>query len=164
MHPLETEQAPKPEESLGNYILRQRRRLGLTQQELASQAKVHSQSIGKLERGKTQQLNHKTRQGLTYALQVPAEYFDAICKGTPIAAAQSLDFCPNCWQPGTPPDPMWLDLRSHYCFACGTQLRHQCINCQQPITSLKHRFCPYCGTAYKSNEIIVDKALQTISD
>ncbi|NEP20400.1 MAG: zinc ribbon domain-containing protein [Leptolyngbya sp. SIO4C1] len=64
--------------------------------------------------------------------------------------------CPRCWTPGTPPDPMWLDLRSKFCFACGTQLRHECVSCQQPITSLKHKFCPFCGTPYKAESSTPD--------
>jgi DNA-binding XRE family transcriptional regulator len=149
MQSLETQQAPKPEELLGKYVQRQRWRLGLTQKDVATKAGIHPQSLGKLERGKTNQLNHKTRKGLAYALQVPLEYLEAICKGIPVEVDKVLNFCPQCWTPGTVPDPMWLDLRSKFCFACGTQLRHQCSRCDQPITSLKHRFCPYCGTPYK---------------
>ncbi|NEP61720.1 MAG: helix-turn-helix domain-containing protein [Symploca sp. SIO2G7] len=149
MQSLEAEQRPKPEESLGQYVQRQRQRLGLTQKDVATQAGIHPQSLGKLERGKTNQLNRKTCQGLAYALQVPADYLDAISKGIPLETTQSLNICPHCWTPGTLPDPMWLSIRSKFCFACGTQLRHQCVNCDQPITSVKHRFCPYCGTPYK---------------
>ena len=156
MNPLDTEQVPKPNESLGEYVQRQRRRRGLTQKEVAAKADIHPQSLGKLERGRTHQLNHKTRQGLAYALQVPADYLDAVCKGVPIEASKALNFCPRCWTPGTLPDPMWLDLRSTFCFACGTQLRHECVSCQQPITSLKHRFCPFCGTPYKAESSTPD--------
>lgn len=150
MSPLETEQAPKPDESLGKYVHRQRRRLGFTQKEVAAKAGIHTQSLGKLERGQTAQLNHKTKQGLAYALQIPVEYLEAVCRGTPVNPSQDLKFCPQCWTPGAPPDPLWLHLRAKYCFACGALLRNQCVNCHQPITSLKHRFCPYCGTPYKA--------------
>ena len=50
---------------------------------------------------------------------------------------------------GTTPDQMWTDLRSKYCFACGTGLRNRCISCNEPIMSLKFKFCPYCGANYK---------------
>ena len=149
MSSLETEQAPKPDESLGKYVQRQRRWLGLTQKEVAAKADIHPQSLGKLERGKTSQLNHKTRQGLAYALQVPVEYLEAVSRGVTVNPSEALNFCPQCWTPGTLPDPMWLHVRAKYCFACGTLLRNQCGNCDQPITSLKHRFCPYCGISYK---------------
>jgi transcriptional regulator with XRE-family HTH domain len=154
MQSLEMEQAPKPDESLGKYLQRRRGQLGLTQKEVATQAGIHPQSLGKLERGKTNQLNHKTRKGLTYALQIPLEYLDAICKGIPVEMAKALNFCPQCWTPGTAADSMWLDLRSKFCYACGTRLRHQCVRCAQPITSLKHCFCPYCGTAYKGENLL----------
>ncbi|WNN92037.1 zinc ribbon domain-containing protein [Gloeocapsopsis dulcis] len=45
---------------------------------------------------------------------------------------------------------MWLNPRSKYCFSCGTQLRERCVSCNEPIKSIKFRFCPYCGNAYKS--------------
>ena len=150
MQALEMEQGPKLDESLGQYVHRQRQRLGLTQKEVATKAGIHVQSLGKLERGKTTQLNHKTKAGLAYALQIPIEYLEAICRGVAINQSIAVRFCPRCWTPGTSPDPMWLHLRAKYCFACGTLLRNQCVNCHQPISSLKHRFCPYCGTPYKA--------------
>ena len=113
MQSLESEQRPKPEESLGQYVQRQRRRLRLTQKEIANKAGIHPQSLGKLERGQTNQLNRKTCQGLTYALQVPAEYLEAISKGMPIETTQALNIYPHCWTPGTPPDPMWLTCIIH---------------------------------------------------
>ncbi|MEH1836196.1 MAG: zinc ribbon domain-containing protein [Nostoc sp.] len=35
--------------------------------------------------------------------------------------------------------------RSQFCFLCGTALGNSCTQCNEPITSLKFRFCPYCG-------------------
>ncbi|PSB28739.1 hypothetical protein C7B70_20240 [Chlorogloea sp. CCALA 695] len=46
---------------------------------------------------------------------------------------------------------MWLNPRSKYCFSCGTQLRDHCSQCNQPITSIKFRFCPFCGNAYRTH-------------
>jgi Double zinc ribbon len=74
---------------------------------------------------------------------------DAVVKKVPVATISALKFCPQCWTPGTTPDPMWTDLRSKYCFACATALRNRCVDCQEPILSLKFKFCPYCGAAYK---------------
>ena len=62
MHTLEQVQAPNPGESLAQYVRRLRLGLGLNQKELALKAGVHLQSIGKLERGKTTRLNHKTQE------------------------------------------------------------------------------------------------------
>lgn len=149
MHTLEQLQSPKPGESLAEYIRRLRLRLSLNQKELAAKAGIHLQSIGKMERGKTTRLNHKTKNGLAYALGVPAEYFEAVCRGIPVEAKAALKFCPSCWVPGTAPDPLWMYLRAKYCFACSTELRSHCSRCNEPILSLKHRFCPYCGQSYK---------------
>ena len=151
MHTLEPSQSPIPGESLADYIRRLRLGLGLNQKEMAVKAGVHPQSIGKMERGKTVTLNHKTKNGLAQALGIPAEYLEAVCKGIPVEATAALKFCPNCWVPGTPPDPLWMTLRSKYCFACATELRSRCSRCHEPILSLKHRFCPFCGQAYQAD-------------
>jgi DNA-binding XRE family transcriptional regulator len=150
VHTLESNKAPKPDESITQYLRRLRQILGISQRELASKAGVHPQSIGKLERGITSKLNQKTRNGLAYALAIPVEYLDAVCKGLAVTEIGALKFCPQCWTPGTAPDPLWTNLRSKYCFACGSQLRDRCSNCKELIQSLKFRFCPYCGIAYKS--------------
>ena len=150
MNTLETGHEPQAEESLADYIRRMRAKRGLSQKSLAEQAGIHLQSVGKLERGKTAKLNHKTQNGLAYALQIPAEYLEAVWRGVSIQSSPSIKFCPHCWTPGTGPDPIWTDYRAKYCFLCGTALRHQCSQCAEPIISLKHRFCPYCGTTYKS--------------
>ncbi|ABW33262.1 helix-turn-helix domain-containing protein [Acaryochloris marina] len=73
---------------------------GLNQKELTAKANVHLQSIGKIERGKTTKLNHKTKNGLAYALGVPAEYFEAVCRGIAVEAASRLKFCQlaECWE------------------------------------------------------------------
>ncbi|TVP65812.1 MAG: zinc ribbon domain-containing protein, partial [Nodularia sp. (in: Bacteria)] len=54
--------------------------------------------------------------------------------------------------PGTAPEEIWLSPRSQYCFLCGTALRNSCANCNEPVTSLKFRFCPYCGFPYKGSQ------------
>ena len=64
-------------------------------------------------------------------------------------AVKTIKICPKCWSAGTEPEPMWTEIRSHYCFICGTKLRDRCPNCQTPISSYTHRFCPFCGTNYK---------------
>jgi len=149
MHRLEQNLAPISEETLAVYVRRVRMSLGLSQQELAEKAGIHLQSVGKIERGQTTRLNQKPKSGLAYALNIPTEYLEALCKGVPVEAIASLKFCPNCWVPGTPPDPMWTSARSKFCFACGNQLRDRCGSCSEPIASLKFRFCPYCGKSYK---------------
>ena len=95
MQALEMEQGPKLDESLGQYVHRQRQRLGLTQKEVATKAGIHVQSLGKLERGKTTQLNHKTKAGLAYALQIPIEYLEAICRGVANQSVYSCEVLPT---------------------------------------------------------------------
>lgn len=141
---------PHPQESLKDYVCRLRQQQNWTQAQLATAAGVHRQTIGKIEKGQTQRLNQRARNGLAFALSIPAEYLDALSQGQPVTPVSSVKFCPQCWRPGQTPDPMWTDLRSHFCFACGTRLISQCAQCQQPILSLQFRFCPYCGKAYQS--------------
>lgn len=146
----ENDKLPNPDETLAEYVWRLRTALGMSQAELAQKAGMHLQSIGKIEAGKTTRLNSKSSAGLSRALQVLEEYLDAVCKGVPVTAVQQLKICPQCWTPGTEAEAMWLNPRSKYCFACGTQLCDRCSSCNEPITSIKFRFCPYCGNAYKS--------------
>ena len=145
--------APNPDETLANYVRRVRVSLGMSQKELAERAGIHLQSVGKIERGQTTRLKQIPKNGLAHALNIPVEYLDAVCKGVAVEAIASLKFCPQCWSPGTPPDPMWTSARSKYCFACGSQLRDRCENCNEAIASLKFRFCPYCGSAYKPKRV-----------
>lgn len=152
MQRLESSSAPQAGESLGDYVGRLRVKLGLSQKEVAIKAGIHPQSYGKLERNKTSTINRKTKQGLGAALQIPTDYLDAVCRGTLVSPNQGIRFCPQCWQPGTPPDSIWLHSRAQYCYVCGTQLRERCVSCDEQITSLKHRFCPYCGTPYQEPE------------
>ena len=151
MNLSDSEKTPQAHESLGDYVRRLRQHSGLSQKEAALKAGIHPQSLGKLERGKTTRLNRKTTNGLAYTLQIPGQYLDAICRGQTIEASQTIKFCPNCWTAGTPPEPSWLLSRAHFCFECGSELRSHCISCEAPVTSLKHRFCPFCGTNYKAN-------------
>lgn len=149
----ESDITPRTGESLGNYVRRLRERLGLSQKDVAAQAGIHSKSYGKLERDKTRTLNRKTKQGLASALKIPSDYLDAVCRGIGISPNQGIRFCPQCWKVGTPPDALWLHSRAQYCYECGTQLRERCMSCNEQITSLKHRFCPYCGTPYRTPEV-----------
>ncbi|MEL7225501.1 MAG: helix-turn-helix domain-containing protein, partial [Cyanobacteria bacterium J06576_12] len=146
---MKSSNIPKPGESLGDYVHRLRSALGMSQQAVAEKSGIHAQSIGKIERGRTTVLKAKTKRGLAYALDVPEAHLEAAAKGIAVEETGALKFCPQCWQPGNAPDPMWLHVHAHYCFRCGSGLRHRCVQCDAPITSLKHRFCPYCGTAYK---------------
>ncbi|WNN92115.1 double zinc ribbon domain-containing protein [Gloeocapsopsis dulcis] len=130
------------------YLTHNRTELGMSQAELAQKARMHLQSIGKIESGKTTRLNSKSSAGLSKALQVLEEYLDAACKGIPITAVQQLKICPRCWTPGTEAEAMWLHPHSKFCFACGTD-SDRCRSCNEAIVSLKFRFCPYCGTTYK---------------
>jgi DNA-binding XRE family transcriptional regulator len=135
---------------LAAYVLRQRSSLALSQKDVAVKAGIHAQSVGKIERGQTISLNQKTKRGLAYALEISEAYLDAAVKGIAVESTGVLRFCPQCWKPGTPPDSIWLNVRAHYCFICGTALQHSCSECNAVITSLKHRFCPYCGTPYSA--------------
>ncbi|MBM0744075.1 hypothetical protein JOY44_21040 [Phormidium sp. CLA17] len=67
---------------------------------------------------------------MAYALSITVEYVDAVCKGVAVDTIAALKFCPHCWVPGTPPDPMWTHPRSKHCFACGSQLRDRCASCR----------------------------------
>ncbi|BAY20039.1 XRE family transcriptional regulator (plasmid) [Anabaenopsis circularis NIES-21] len=143
---------PTGEEGLANYVQRLRGYLSLTQKELSFKAGIHIQTIRKIEGGQTSRLNQKAKGGLASALGIPPEYLDAAAKKVSPETITTLKFCPKCWTPGTTPDPMWTDLRSKYCFACGTALRNRCSRCNEPIMSLKFKFCPYCGANYKQNQ------------
>ena len=156
MNPKETNKAPNPSENLANYIKRLRNSLDLSQQELADKAGLHLQSIGKIERGKTNRLSAKAKRGLAYALSIPTEYLTAAIKGAPVISVKTIKICPQCWSAGTEPEPIWRELRSRYCFMCGTQLRDRCPNCQEFITSFTHRFCPFCGTNYKRTASVAE--------
>jgi len=141
--------APQAEETLAQYIKRLRAESTNTQKELSLKAGIHIQTIRKIEAGLTNRLNQKAKSGLAAALGIPQDYLDAVVKKVPVSTITALKFCPHCWTPGTIPDPMWVDLRSKYCFACATPLRNRCVDCHEPISSLKFKFCPYCGTSYK---------------
>lgn len=149
MQLLQQETTPNPDETLANYVRRVRVSLGMSQKELAEKARIHLQSVGKIERGQTTRLKQVPKSGLAHALNVPVEYLDAVCKGVAVESIASLKFCPKCWILGTPPDPMWTSARSKYCFACGSELCDRCSNCNEAIGSLSFRFCPYCGQSYK---------------
>jgi DNA-binding XRE family transcriptional regulator len=158
MNTLEMANAPIPGESLADYIRRLRVGQRLNQKELATKAGIHLQSLGKMERGKTAKLNRKTKNGLAYALGVPAEYLEAICKGISVEEKATMQFCPQCWVPGTAPDPLWMNIRAKFCFACGNELRCRCDSCNEPILSLRHRFCPFCGVSYKADPTLNTKS------
>lgn len=149
MYTLNPLKVPQAGESLHNYIKRLRTAARMSQQQLATAAGLHLQSLGKLERGLTERLNQKTKMGLASALSIPSEYLDAVCQGKPVTLAETLKFCPRCWTPGTELDPIWTMHRAKYCLVCGTHLRQSCRNCGEAIASFKHKFCPHCGTPYK---------------
>lgn len=151
MYTLDPKKAPQPDETLSNYIRRRRKEAQISQQQLATSAGIHLQSLGKLERGKTTKLNQKTKTGLAAALSIPIEYLEAICSGKPVSEVETHKFCPQCWTPGTDPDSVWTLYRAKYCLLCGTQLRTHCTNCGEPLSSFKHKFCPNCGTSYQTS-------------
>lgn len=142
-------QLPKAQESLADYVNRQRLSLGLSRVALAERAGIHKQSLGKIERGQTLTLNRRTLSSLSLALQVPVDYLEAVARGQAGTLGPSLKFCPQCWQTGTAPDPIWTDARSEYCFMCGSELQDVCGACGEPLHSLTFRFCPHCGQPYK---------------
>ena len=148
MSTLDTRQLPKAQESLADYVTRQRQALGLSRQMVAQKAEIHLQSLGKIERGQTRSLNRHTLSRLSVALQVPVDYLEAVVRGQTDALGPSLKFCPQCWQPGTTPDPIWTDGRSQFCFLCGTSLQNCCAGCGEKLVSLTFRFCPFCGQPY----------------
>ena len=150
MNILQGDKSPTANETLAAYVKRIRLSLGLNQRELAAMATIHLQSLGKIERGLTAKLSSHSKTGLASALQVPVEYLEALSRGTSIEPVAKLKFCPSCWTPGNPADPLWMDVRAKFCFLCGGNLGDRCTHCQQPISSLKHRFYPFCGTSYKS--------------
>jgi len=85
------------------------------------------------------------------ALSIPQEYLQAICLGEEVKVIVAVKFCPQCWTPGTGADPMWTDVRAKYCFMCGTPLRSPKCQLWYLSSSLKYRFCPFCGFAYKNS-------------
>lgn len=153
MNILQSDKSPNASETLGSYVKRIRLSLGLNQRELATIAGLYLQSLGKTERGLTTKFSSRSKNGLASALQVPLEYLEAVSRGISINPVSKLKFCPSCWTPGTPPDPLWMEVRAKHCFLCGSLLRDTCNHCHETVSSLKHRFCPYCGTAYKSQVV-----------
>lgn len=151
MYTLDSNKAPQPDETLDSYIRRLRKNAQISQQQLATVAGIHLQSLGKLERGKTTRLNQKTKAGLASALSIPTEYLEAICSGKPLPEVETCKFCPQCWTPGTDPDVVWTLYRAKYCLLCGSALRNHCISCGELLTSFKHKFCPHCGTPYRAS-------------
>lgn len=148
---MDTRYTPQAEESLAAYVLRVRKALNLTQLELADAAGIHGRSVGKIERGLTVKINRRTLQGLALALGVPTEYLEAVSRGEEVKQVQGIKFCPQCWNPGAAVDPMWSNLKAKFCYLCGTPIRANCANCGELVLSLRHRFCPVCGFAYKAS-------------
>ncbi|MFY0609875.1 MAG: helix-turn-helix transcriptional regulator, partial [Candidatus Atelocyanobacterium thalassa] len=68
---------PEDGETLAMYVKRCRILLKLTQSEMAKKVNINTQSLGKIESGKTQSLNSKTRIGLAEVLNVPETCIDA---------------------------------------------------------------------------------------
>lgn len=149
MYTVDPQKVPQPGDTLAQYICRARKDAKLSQQQLAKKAGIHLQSLGKLERGKTNRINQTTKAGLATALSIPIEYLDAVCTGTPVNLVETQKFCPHCWNPGSEPDPTWTLYRANYCYICGNGLRSTCSNCSQPLASFTHKFCPLCGSPYK---------------
>ncbi|MFL9455938.1 helix-turn-helix domain-containing protein [Tolypothrix bouteillei VB521301_2] len=149
---MNTLKTPQPGERLAAYIKRIRDTNNMTQSDVATRAGIHLHSLGKIERGITQSLNTKTRRGLSIALSIPEEYLESVCKGETVETTTHISFCPQCWQPGTPTDPIWNDPRAK--FSSLFHLRYRlyvlvCTNCGYFITSFEHVFCPICESSHK---------------
>lgn len=114
---------PQNGETLAEYLRRVRLSLKMSQGDMARKAGIHTQSLGKIESGKTTRLSAKTKAGLSRVLGISEDALDGVCRGILIIEAQTLKICPQCWVPGSEADPVWLDSRSKYCFICGTPLR-----------------------------------------
>ncbi|BAY87905.1 XRE family transcriptional regulator (plasmid) [Calothrix parasitica NIES-267] len=148
---------PLPQETVGNYIKRLRVELKMSQNQLANASGIHLHSLGKIERGITTKLSHKTRRGLARALSIPSEYLEAICNGSDLPQPFiSIKFCPQCWIPGTPTEPIWNDIRSLHCFMCGHELISHCLKCGKSVRTFQHSYCPYCGFYYKNTIAEID--------
>lgn len=156
---MDTFKLPQQDEALGDYIKRLRLELKMSQNDLSQSAGIHLHSLGKIERGITTRLSHKTRHLLARALSIPTEYLEAVCKKEKISTQIAcIKFCPQCWVPGTPTEPIWDDIRSKHCFLCGFELMSHCLKCGRSVISFQHSYCPYCGFYYKNT---VDKIAQT---
>ncbi|MFL9458295.1 transcriptional regulator [Tolypothrix bouteillei VB521301_2] len=148
MNTLET---PQPENSLACYIKRINvLNNNMTQCDVATRAGIHLHSLGKIERGITQSLNTKTRRGLSIALSIPEEYLESVCKGETVETTTHISFCPQCWQPGTPTDPIWNDPRAKFCFICGTALRSPSCS---TVVILLHPLSTYYSAQYVASPI-----------
>jgi transcriptional regulator with XRE-family HTH domain len=88
MYPNDKDKLPADGETLSNYIKRLRQQLHFSQQELANQAGIHIQSLGKLERGTRQRLNQKTKTALANVFDIPIEYLEAVSQGKTIEEAK----------------------------------------------------------------------------
>ncbi len=146
---MDTFKAPQAGESLAAYVLRVRKALNLTQFELADAAGIHERSVGKIERGLTTKLSHKTLQGIAVGLGAPVEYLEAVIKGSEVKPVQGIRFCPRCWKPGSATDEAWSNIKAKYCYLCGTQLRSSCTHCGELVVSFRYKFCAVCGKPYK---------------
>jgi len=136
---------------LAEYCLGRREELGYSQAKLSELAGIKNlETIGRIERGKTTRLSSKTRSGLAKVFGVSEDYLDALIAGRSPIELETLKICPSCWQPGQIPERAWLDPRAKYCFICGGPLTDRCSNCGEPLSDIKHRFCPFCGTSYKT--------------
>lgn len=154
---MDTFNTPLPQETVGDYIKRLRVELKMSQNQLANAAGIHLHSLGKIERGITTRLSYKTRRGLARALSIPSEYLEAICNGSHLPQPFTcIKFCPQCWTPGKPTEPIWNDIRSLHCFMCGYELISHCLKCGKSVTTFKHCYCPYCGFYYKNTVIDID--------
>lgn len=153
------DKTPKPNERIGEYLRRIRKAMRLTQEEVAQLGGIHKQTVIKIEARQSTRLSQKTRKGFVYALKIPETYLDALVQDLEIfPIAQNVKICPQCWKPGTQPEPQWLDLRAKYCFLCGEGLRDRC-ECGRAIADWHYAFCPFCGKGLNKNRQTIDKLL-----
>jgi transcriptional regulator with XRE-family HTH domain len=104
------------EVDVAEYVRRVRTGLKMSQRSLAAAARMHVQSLGKIEKGETRRLSGKTKAGLARVLGVSADVLDAVCRGVPVVEVRGLKICPRCWVPGSDAEAMWLEGRAKRVF------------------------------------------------
>lgn len=75
---ISDEYLPQNGETLAQYLRRIRLSLRMSQGEMAHKAGIHTQSLGKIESGKTTRLSAKTKAGLSRVLSVSEDNLDAV--------------------------------------------------------------------------------------
>ena len=140
---------PESPLNLSELVRRERKKLGLTQKELADLAKINFTTVNRIERAITSTKGMRTSviEGLSKALHIPPDVLKKMGKGK-VISFDVKKICPKCWIPGSAPDSRWNGVDSVYCMRCATALTSDC-SCGEPIV-IHGRFCPQCGKSYKT--------------